>query len=253
MFSKKFLVGMFLIFFLALIADAQMPGIPAPGKMPEMFGEYKMPEVGSYAEYKLNYPAEKVESIVRMSIVGKEKTAEGKELFWYEYQTENPITGDVAIVKMLISGNPQEEGNIKRMIIKDNKRKAMELPAEMIQMINAPMEKEKKVTEEKGEVRKLGKEILETPAGKLECNHLQYISEKKETEDIWQSEEIPFFGLAKSATKEMSMEIQKFDKDAKSAITEEPEELRIPGMEEMELPKPDSGKIEVPKIAPPPK
>jgi hypothetical protein len=253
MFSKKFLFGLFLIFFLALIAEAQMPGISAPGKMPEMFGEFKMPEVGSYAEYKLSYPAEKVESILRMSIVGKEKAAKGEELFWYEYQTRDPKTGNVDIVKMLVSGDPQKEGNIIRMILKHNKDKAMELPAEMIQMINAPMEEEKKETGEKGEVKKIGKETLETPAGKFECNHLQYVSGKNETEDIWQSEEIPFFGLTKSVARDMSMEIQKFGKDAKSAITEEPEELRIPGMEKMEIPEPDSEKTEVPKIAPPPK
>ncbi len=235
MFSKKFLFGLSLFFFLVTMANAQMPGISAPGKMPEMFGEFKMPEVGAYAEYKLTYLSGKAEAVVTMSIVGKEKSPEGKEFFWYEYQTKDPKTGNVDIVKMLVSGDPQKEGNIRRMIFKHNQDKAMELPAEMIQMINAPMEKEKKAAEEKGEVKKLGKETLETPAGKLQCNHLQYISEKKETSDIWQSGEIPFFGLAKSANREMSMEIQKFGKDAKSAITEEPEELNIPGMK-----KPDS-------------
>jgi hypothetical protein len=250
---KKSLLCASMILLLVQLSYAQMPGISAPGKMPEMFGEFKMPEVGTYAEYKSTYLSGKVESIVKMSIVGKEKSSEGKELFWYEYQTEDPKTGNVDIVKMLVSGDPQKEGNIRRMIFKHNKDKAMELPAEMIQMINAPMEKEKKATEEKGEVKKLGMETLDTPSGKLECTHLQYVSEKKEISDIWQSNQIPFFGLAKSVAKEMSMEIQKFGKDAKSAITEEPEELRIPGMEEMELPKPDSEKVGVPKILKPPK
>lgn len=246
--SKKFLVWLFLFFFMVLTADAQMPGIPIPGRMPEIFGEYKMPDVGSYAEYKLTYPGEKAENIVKMSIVGKEKTIKGEELFWYEYQTENPKTGDVDIVKMLISGNPQKEGNIKRMVLKHNKDKAMELPAGMMQMINAPMDKEKKESSKKEEIENLGKETLDTPAGKLECTHLQYISEKKEISEIWQSVEIPFFGLVKSASKEMNMEIQKFGKDATSAIAEEPEELKIPGMEELKLPEIDSEKIEVPKI-----
>lgn len=237
MFSKKFLIGLFLIFPLALIAEAQMPGIPAPGRMPKMLGEFKMPEVGTYAEYKLTYLSGKVEAIAKMSVVGKEKSSKDKELFWYEYQTIDPKTGNVDIVKMLVSGDPQKEGNIRRMIFKHNKDKAMELPAEMIQMINAPMEKEKKATEEKSEVKKLGMETLDTPSGKLECTHLQYLSEKKEISDIWQSSQIPFFGLAKSVTKEMSMEIQKFGKDAKSAITEEPEELKIPGMEKPDTPE----------------
>jgi len=244
MFSKKSLLWLFLIFFLTQIANAQMPGIPAPGRMPKMFGEFKMPEVGSYAEYKLSYAAGKVETIARISIVGKEKTPEGKEFFWYEYQTKDPKTGNIDIVKMLISGDPQKDDTIVRMIFKSNKGKAMELPAEMMQMINAPMKKEKEKVKERGEVKKMGKETLKTQAGNLECTHLQYVSdpidpksEKKETSDVWQTPEIPFYGLAKSVTKGMSMEIQKFGKGAKSAITEEPEKLTIPGMEEKQVPE----------------
>lgn len=108
MISKKSLLWLCLFFFLVQIASAQMPGITGPGNMPKMFGEFKMPQVGSYAEYKMIYPSEKVETVVRMSIVGKEKTPDGKELYWYEYQTTDPKTGNIDIVKMLISGDPQK-------------------------------------------------------------------------------------------------------------------------------------------------
>ena len=248
MFNKKSLLWLCLFFFLVQIASAQMPGIPGPGNMPRMFGEFKMPQVGSYAEYKMTYPSEKVETIVRMSIVGKEKTPDGKELYWYEYQTIDPKTGNIDIVKMLISGDPQKEGTINRMIFKHNKDKAMELPEEMMRMINAPMKKEEKIKKE-GEVKNLGIEKMQTPAGILECFHMQYVSENKEASDIWQAKEVPFFGLAKSVTQGVSMEIQKFGKDAKSAITEEPEKLVIPGTEKMEqAPAIDTLKKELPKI-----
>lgn len=233
MFTKKSLLWLGLFFFLVQIASAQMPGISGPGNMPKMFGEFKMPQVGSYAEYKMTYPSEKVETIVKMSIVGKEKTPEGKELYWYEYQATDPKTGNIDIVKMLISGDPQKKGTINRMILKHNKDKSMELPGEMMQMINAPMKKGENVKKE-GEVKNLGKETLKTPAGSFECEHTQYISENKEVSDVWQAKEVPFFGLAKSVTQGTSMEIQKFGKDAKSAITEEPEKLIIPGTEKME-------------------
>ncbi|MCJ7458521.1 MAG: hypothetical protein MUP17_05980 [candidate division Zixibacteria bacterium] len=248
MFNKKSLLWLCLFFFLVQIASAQMPGIPGPGNMPRMFGEFKMPQVGSYAEYKMTYPSEKVETIVRMSIVGKEKTPDGKELYWYEYQTTDPKTGNIDIVKMLISGDPQKEGTINRMIFKHNKDKAMELPEEMMRMINAPMKKEEKIKKE-GEVKNLGIEKMQTPAGILECFHMQYVSENKEASDVWQAKEVPFFGLAKSVTQGVSMEIQKFGKDAKSAITEEPEKLVIPGTEKMEqAPAIDTLKKELPKI-----
>jgi len=248
MFTKKSLLWLGLFFFLVQIASAQMPGIPGHGNMPKMFGEFKMPQVGGYAEYKVTYPSEKVETIVRMSIVGKEKTPEGKELYWYEYQTTEPKTGNIDIVKMLISGDPQKEGTINRMIFKHNMDKAMELPEEMIQMINAPMKKAEKVKRE-GEVKNLGKEKMQTPAGILECSHMRYVSENKEVSDAWQAKEVPFFGLAKSVTQGVSMEIQKFGKDAKSSITEEPEKLVIPGTEKMEqVPGIDTLKKELPKI-----
>jgi len=231
-----------------------MPGIPGPGNMPKMFGEFKIPEVGSYAEYKMTYPSEKVETIARMAIVGKEKTPDGKELYWYEYQTTDPKTGNIDIVKMLISGDPQEKGTINRMIFKHNKDKAMELPGEMMQMINAPMKKEEEKVKKEGEAKDLGKETLKTQAGSLECEHLQYISENKEVSDVWQAKDVPLFGLAKSVTRGVSMEIQKFGKDAKSAITEEPEKLVIPGTEKMEqVPGIDTLKKEIPEIPKSPK
>ena len=254
MFNKKSLLWLCLFFFLVQIASSQMLGISGPGNMPKMFGEFKMPEVGTYAEYKMIYPSEKVETIVRMSIVGKEKTPDGKELYWYEYQTTDPKTENTDIVKMLISGDPQKEGNISRMIFKHNKDNAMELPEEMIQMINAPMKKEEGQVKKEGEVKDLGKEKLQTPAGILECSHMQYVSENKEVSDVWQAKEVPLFGLAKSVTQGMSMEIQKFGKDAKSAITEEPEKLVIPGTEKMEqVPGIDTLKKEIPEIPKSPK
>ncbi len=78
---------------------------------------------------------------------------------------------------------------------------------------------------------------------------MQYLSENKEASDVWQAKDVPFFGLAKSVTQGVSMEIQKFGKDAKSAITEEPEKLVIPGTEKMEqVPGIDTLKKELPPV-----
>jgi hypothetical protein len=258
MFTKKSLLWLGLIFFFAQMASAQMPGIPMPGKTPKMFGEFKMPEVGSYAEYKLTYSGEKVEVIARFAIVGKEKSSEGKELYWYEYQTNDPKSKSIDIVKMLISGDPQKEGNIVRMILKHNQDKPMELSAEIMQMVNAPMKGEKEKVKDTGEIKSLGKETLKTAAGSFECTHMQYVSEKKEVSDVWQTPQIPFFGLAKSVMQGLSMEIQKFGKDAKSGITEESEKIELPGMrepgmEKTKIPQLDTLKKDQPKSTQPPK
>jgi hypothetical protein len=248
MFTKKVMGFLSLAFFMFQMASAQMPGIPTPGKTPKMFGEFKMPEVGSYAEYKLAYPGEKVEVIARFSIVGKEKSPEGKELFWYEYQTNDLKSKSIDIVKMLISGDPQKEGNIVRMILQHNQDKPMELSAEIMQMVNAPMKGEKEKVKDTGEVKNLGKETLKTAAGSFDCTHMQYVSEKKEVSDVWQTPQIPFFGLAKSVMQGTSMEIQKFGKDAKSGITEEPEKIGIPGMEKPGMKMPGMEKAKVPQL-----
>jgi hypothetical protein len=75
-------------------------------------------------------------------------------------------------------------------------------------------------------------------------------SQKAKSEPrIAKPKEVLCFGLAKSVTQGVSMEIQKFGKDAKSAITEEPEKLVIPGTEKMEqAPGIDTLKKELPKI-----
>ncbi|MDP2960766.1 MAG: hypothetical protein Q8N71_05015, partial [candidate division Zixibacteria bacterium] len=216
------------------------------------------PEVGSYAEYKLTYPQEKVEVIARFAIVGKEKSPEGKELFWYEYQTDDPKSKSIDIVKMLISGDPQKQGNMIRMILKHNQDKPMELSAEIMQMVNAPMKGEKEKVKDTGEFKSLGKETLKTAAGSFECTHMQYVSEKKEVSDVWQTPQIPFFGLVKSVAQGLTMEIQKFGKDAKTGITEESEKITIPGIEEpgmekVKVPQLDTLKKDLPKSTQPPK
>jgi hypothetical protein len=258
MFYKKAMGLLLLVFFMFLMVNAQMPGIPMPGKTPKMFGEFKMPKVGSYAEYKLTYPGEKVEVMARFAIVGKEKSPEGKDLFWYEYQTNDLKNKSIDIVKMLISGDPQKEGNIVRMILRHNQDKPMELSEGIMQMVNAPMKGEKEKVKDTGEVKNLGKETLKTAAGSFECTHMQYISEKKEISDVWQTPQIPFFGLVKSVMQGMSMEIQKFGNDAETGITEESEKIEIPGAEKIEMEKakvsqPDTLKKTLPKSTQPPK
>ncbi|MFH0930435.1 MAG: hypothetical protein V1890_00665, partial [Candidatus Zixiibacteriota bacterium] len=89
---------------------------------------------------------------------------------------------------------------------------------------------------------------LKTAAGSFECTHMQYVSEKKEVSDVWQTPQIPFFGLAKSVMQGLSMEIQKFGKDAKSGITEESEKITIPGIKEPGMKMPGMEKVKVPQL-----
>ncbi|HEX9912790.1 MAG TPA: hypothetical protein VGB01_06035, partial [candidate division Zixibacteria bacterium] len=142
--------------------------------------------------------------------------------------------------------------------LKQNQDKPMELSAEIMQMVNAPMKGEKEKVKDTGEVRNLGKETLKTAAGSFDCTHMQYVSEKTAVSDVWQTPQIPFFGLAKSVMQGTCMEIQKFGKDAKTGITEESVKIEIPGVEKIEMEKakvtqPDTLKEGTPKSTQSPK
>jgi hypothetical protein len=215
----------------ALPSSAQMPGIP------KSYGEFKMTEVGSYATYKVIYKNTDAEQIVKHAIVGKEasmavpvgeegKTEEPKELYWYERQEINPKTGKVVIAKMLISGNPQEIGTVHRMIFKEGKEPASELPQAFVQLMNQASADSSEA--EEPEIQKLGKEKVKIGDKTLECTHLRYGPKNQPTAELWTNDQVPLFGLVKSDVRELSMELIEYGNDAVSGITEEPEQLEMP-------------------------
>jgi hypothetical protein len=224
--SNKHLLCLWLalatVFFLVQVVPsvAQMPGIP------KLYGEFKMPEVGGYASYKVTYKESKAEQMVRLAVVGKEKSKEGKELYWYERQETNPKTGVVVIAKMLISGNPQEIGTIHRMIFKSGKDPASELPQAFVNLLNQPISEESKVEEPK--VKELGAEKVKVGDKTLECKHLMYGSKEEPVADVWINDLVPLFGVVKSDSKQVTMELVDYGADAVSGIKEEPEVLEMP-------------------------
>jgi hypothetical protein len=214
------------VFFLAgtQMSLAQMPGIPS---MPKMYGEFKMPPVGSYVVYKATYGDSKVAKSTKLSIVGKEKSDKGADVYWYEIADTDPTTGDAVITKMLISGNPQDIGTVYRMIIKQGKQQALELPAAMIQMINAsPAPKTDSLNLPK--IKNLGTEKIMVGKVSLDCAHLRYTNKDKTTADVWSNTKVPLFGMVKTTTPDATFELASYGSDAVSAITEEPKLLEIP-------------------------
>lgn len=240
------------VFFLTQPSRAQIPG------MTKLYGEFKMPEKGAYAIYKVINTKSNTERIIKLAIVGKEKFEEvvaevteygpkpgdktitkvkqksekGKDLYWYEVVETNPKTGNVVIAKMLISGNPQEIGTIHRMIVKSGKEKASELPQAVIQMINqAPITDTAKVAKvAKPKMKNLGTEKVKVKDKTLKCNHLQYRAADKTVADVWTNAEIPLFGLVKSTSPDVTMELLDYGTKAVSAIKEKPEVLEMPGL-----------------------
>lgn len=208
------------VFVQAVPSVAQMPGLP------KLYGEFKVPEVGGYATYKVTYKESKAEQTVRLALVGKEKSKDGKELYWYERQETNSQTGAVVIAKMLISGDPQEIGTIHRMIFKSGKDPASELPQAFVKLMNQPLPEESKAKEPK--VKELGTEKVKVGEKALNCKHLRYGSGEEPITEVWTNEEVPLFGVVKSDAKEVTMELVEYGADAVSTITEKPEVLEMP-------------------------
>jgi hypothetical protein len=214
------------VFFLVgtQLSSAQMPGMP---NMPKMYGEFKMPPVGSYVIYKATYAQNKMVKTTKMSIVGKEKSDKDEDIYWYEIEDTDPATGDAVITKMLISGNPQDIGIVHRMIIKQGKQQALELPQAMIQMINAsPAPKTDAADQPK--IKNLGTEKFKVGDQTFDCAHMRYTVKDKTTSDVWSNTKIPLFGMVKTSTPEATFELSGYGTDAVSAITEEPKVLEIP-------------------------
>jgi hypothetical protein len=214
------------VFFLAgtQLSSAQMPGIPS---MPKMYGEFKMPPVGSYVIYKATYAQNKMVKTTKLSIVGKEKSDKGADIYWYEIEDIDPATGDAVITKMLISGNPQDIGIVYRMIIKQGKQQALELPPAMVQMINAsPTPKTDSTNQPR--IKNLGTEKLMVGRQSLDCAHMRYTTKDKATADVWSNIKVPLFGMVKTSTSDATFELSSYGTNAVTAITEEPKVLEIP-------------------------
>jgi hypothetical protein len=223
--SSRYLLCFSLAIAIVFVAQAQISSAQIPG-MPKLYGEFKMPEAGAYATYKVIQTENKVERITKLSIVGTEKSKEGEDLFWYEVAETNPKTGDVVIVKMLISGNPQEIGTIQRMIMKSGKEAATELPPEILAMINAAPPDTAKPAKPK--MMNLGTVKVKVKDETLECAHMKYITGDETSAEVWTNVKIPLFGVVKSAAATTTMELMDYGTDAKSAIKEKVEVLPMP-------------------------
>jgi hypothetical protein len=179
------------------------------------------PVVGSWAEYRIT--AEDAEPMtMRIAIVGQEG-----DQYWYETALTS-TEGQRFITKMLVSGNPENRENVMTMIVKSDDEPAMEMPMQMLGMPGAPGV----VPEEAGEPEPtpvdLGTESIMVPAGTIEAQHWQYTEDGK-TADVWTAPDVGPYSVVKSESKEATMVLTAYGKDAKSEITETPQKITFPG------------------------
>lgn len=196
-------------FCLVNLAHAQF----GKGDGPRFYSAFK-PVVGGWSEYQVTTKGEQP-SKMKIAIVGKEGDA-----YWYESVMETKREGRM-VSKMLVSGNPDDQKSIKRMIVKMGNEPAMEMPAQMMQG--------SKDQGQKGKTVDKGTESIKVPAGTFTAQHMQY-QEGETLVDTWVHKDISPYGMVKSQSKEFEMVLLGYGTGAKTLITETPQKFEMPQM-----------------------
>lgn len=151
--KMAWVVSIVLTLTLVQLAEAQF------GKSagPKFYSDFK-PVVGGWSEYQMT-PKGEPPSKMKIAVVGKEGDA-----YWYETVMEAKREGRV-ITKILVSGDPSDQKNIKRMIFKSGNEPAMEMPVQM-------MEQPSTQKGQPGKVIDKGTETVKVPAGTFKTQHM---------------------------------------------------------------------------------
>ncbi|HET7039361.1 MAG TPA: hypothetical protein VFH97_05700, partial [Gemmatimonadales bacterium] len=186
--------------------------------------------VGQWAEYRMSGREGPTE--VRFAIVGKEAAA-GKDHYWYELKFGS--TQGTMIVQALVPGYPYEQNDVQSLVVKMGDQPAMKVPQSMMGMMGQMQQQGGPGSLARDAVRKcetadvVGREAVEVPAGRMQTTHLRS-TDGGQTADVWVNTGIPF-GMVKmtwGGANSGEMTLLRHGKDAKSSITETPQEM--PGM-----------------------
>jgi len=207
-----FVVSIFSVLSFVQFAYAQLE----KGAGPKFYSDFK-PVVGGWSEYQMTEKGGAT-SKMKIAIVGKEGDA-----YWYETIIDTKQEGRV-ISKMLVSGNPEDQKNIKRMIVKMGNEPAMEMPIQMMQASEDQGQKGKTIDK--------GMESIKVPAGTFTARHIQYRYEEL-VEDTWIHKDVSPYGVVKSKSKDFEMVLLGYGTGAKTQITEKPQKFEMPQMPSM--------------------
>ncbi len=198
-----------------------------PGSGPSFWGDLEFkPVVGQWSEYQVTPEGEKPMTM-RVSIVGQEDDG-----YWYE-TVMTLEKQERVITKTLVSGDPESEDSVKRMIMKSGDEPAMEMPMQMMKMGDMGVKMGDMPESEDDEASEttpadLGVESVTVPAGTFKAHHWQFTTED-EVFDAWVSTDVGPYGVVKSASKDFEMVLLAHGDKAVSLITETPQSLPMKG------------------------
>jgi hypothetical protein len=203
------------------------------GKIPRLFGTFS-PQNGAWSEYAVFDKTTGERILMRIAIVGMEGNSH-----WYEVANEGQK--DRNIVKMLVKGDPYDNENIQRLILKTGDKPAQEMPLDFVmmgrKMANHMFEQRSGIPIQTGIQLKnevIGKGHLVVPAGEFPITKHQIIDDKGIVYARYTfSNDVFPLGVVSSETEKSSMVLLDYGTNAVSAITEDPEKMSLPpGMPE---------------------
>lgn len=217
----------FLAVLLTAIASLALAADPSP---PRIFGTFAMAE-GSWAEYDIVDKKTGELTVMRMNVLNKE----GNE-FWYEVwmnQKEGKST-----IKMLLSGDPNNPENVKRLILQSGDQKPVEMPRDFVVMgrrmagfmysefSGMPADKDAAA---KVKIETVGPKTVETPAGKFSGTEVKLLSETGKQLAVYVNDEkVKPFGVVVSETEGSTMKVKAYGQGAKSRIKGTPTVMTTP-------------------------
>ncbi len=211
--SAWFVVAVCLSFSMA--ARAQMGG-PMGGMMrpPAMQGVFN-PVVGSGAAYELTDKKQQ-KNTMEITVVGKE-TVNGKEAFWMETGVQDPKSGMLIYMKMLIA--PAEGNAVTERMIMQIPGQPNPMEISMTMQAHRGGDAKPQATDFRTKAERVGTESITVPAGTFECEHWKMSDGSGE---VWFSAKVAPWGMVKYTSKDSSMVLTKVITDAKDHITGTP-------------------------------
>ncbi len=166
-------------------------------------------------------------STMRFAIVGTQRAGD-TTLYWFEINTTTPNQEGKggAIMQMLVPGLGPEAAHIHGLVMKAGGQPAMKMPDQMIGMMSSQMSQNAalETTRRCANAQVVGWETVTVPAGSIRALHVKDAAGG----EAWVSRDIPF-GIVKVHGKDGGeMALTGRGTDAKSSITEQPQEM--PGM-----------------------
>jgi len=194
------------------------------------------PKTGAWSEYALFNKITGKRNVMRMSIVGVEGDS-----YWYEMIIKEEEGSN--IVKMMVTGDPNDPENIKRIIVKSGTNKAQEMDRESMKkvrmLVSRMFEGQSGIPATLNVTLKdkeTGEGVATVPAGTFDVSLHQIMDTTGTVYAKYKSsQKVRPFGIVSSDTESTSMVLIGYGNGAESLITEEPAMMNQPSAELEEI------------------